>query len=67
MPTYPKLSFLKTPLTGVSAAKASGAWLIAVPHFVTVPESARVRSIKSLEQITFAKLEGLYADFTSTI
>ncbi|TRZ55599.1 MAG: HAD family phosphatase [Streptomycetaceae bacterium] len=54
-------------LTGVSAAKASGAWLIAVPHLVTIPESARVRSIKSLEQITFVKLEGLYADFTSTI
>ncbi len=54
-------------LTGVSAAKASGAWLIAVPHFVIVQESVRVRSIKSLEQITFSKLQDLYANFTAVI
>ena len=54
-------------LTGVNAAKASGAWLIAVPHLVRVEESARVRSIKSLEQITFSKLEKLYVDFSAEI
>jgi HAD superfamily hydrolase (TIGR01509 family) len=50
-------------LTGVSAAKASGAWLIAVPHLVVVNESERVRSIKSLEQLSFSKLQELFQDF----
>lgn len=54
-------------LTGVAAAIASGAWLIAVPHLVSVEEGARVRSIKSLEQLTFAKLNELAADFTCKI
>jgi HAD superfamily hydrolase (TIGR01509 family) len=54
-------------LTGVAAAQASGAWLIAVPHLVTVLESARVRSIRSLEQLSVAKLQELFADFSATI
>lgn len=54
-------------LTGVSAAKSSGAWLIAVPHLVVVPEEPRVRSIKSLEQISYEKLQELFKDFTTTI
>ena len=54
-------------LTGVSAAKSSGAWLIAVPHLVYVAEEVRVRSIKSLEQVTFNKLQELFNDFTTTI
>ena len=54
-------------LTGVAAAQASGAWLIAVPHLVTVLESARVRSIKSLEQLSFAKLQELFVDFSTAI
>lgn len=54
-------------LTGVRAAKASGAWLIAVPHLVSVEESARVRSIRSLEQMSYTKLELLYKDFTISI
>ena len=54
-------------LTGVAAAQASGAWLIAVPHLVTVLESARVRSIRSLEQLSLAKLQELFADFSATI
>jgi len=54
-------------LTGVTAAQASGAWLIAVPHLVTVLESARVRSIRSLEQLSLAKLQELFADFSATI
>ena len=54
-------------LTGVTAAQASGAWLIAVPHLVTVLESARVRSIRSLEQLSVAKLQELFADFSATI
>ncbi len=54
-------------LTGVAAAKASGAWLIAVPHLVTVPESARVRSVKSLEQLSISTLKELYCDFGAVI
>ena len=54
-------------LTGVEAAKASGAWLIAVPHLVTVPESARVRSIHSLEQLSVSTLKELYLNFGAVI
>ena len=54
-------------MIGVAAAQASGAWLIAVPHLVTVLESARVRSIRSLEQLSFSKLEELFVDFSAAI
>jgi HAD superfamily hydrolase (TIGR01509 family) len=54
-------------LTGVGAATSSGAWLVAVPHLVHVDESKRVRVIKSLEQLSFAKLQELFKDFSITI
>jgi HAD superfamily hydrolase (TIGR01509 family) len=54
-------------LTGMSAATASGAYLIAVPHMVKIEESARVRVISSLEQMSFETLTILFRDFTSTI
>lgn len=54
-------------LTGAAAATASGAWLIAVPHLVSVQESARVRSIKSLGQLSYSKLSELAVDFTCAI
>ncbi|MDO8646256.1 MAG: HAD family phosphatase [Candidatus Planktophila sp.] len=54
-------------LTGVSAAKSSGAWVIAVPHLVFVPQEPRVRCIKSLTQISLNKLQALFKDFTTTI
>lgn len=54
-------------LTGVQAAKSSGAWLIAVPHLVEVPEGDRVRSIRSLEQLSFSKLQKLYHNFQTKI
>ncbi len=54
-------------LTGVQAAISSGAWLIAVPHLVVVEESARVRSIESLEKLDYLKLTQLRKDFSSTI
>lgn len=54
-------------LTGVQAGRASGAWVIAVPHLVVIEESARVRSIKSLEQLSFSKLERLYLEFNVAI
>jgi HAD superfamily hydrolase (TIGR01509 family) len=54
-------------LTGVGAATSSGAWLVAVPHLVHVDESARVRVIKSLEQLSFAKLQELHENFSTLI
>jgi HAD superfamily hydrolase (TIGR01509 family) len=54
-------------LTGVGAATSSGAWLVAVPHLVHVDESERVRVIKSLEQLSFTKVQELFKDFSTTI
>jgi len=54
-------------LTGVGAATSSGAWLVAVPHLVHVDESERVRVVKSLEQLSFAKLQELHEDFSTLI
>ena len=54
-------------ITGMTAAKASGAYPIAVPHLVSVAESERVRVIKSLEQLSYSKLSQLKCDFSSTI
>jgi hypothetical protein len=53
-------------LTGVAAATSSGAFLIAVPHFVTVNESARVRVIKSLEELDIEALKNYHADFIAS-
>jgi HAD superfamily hydrolase (TIGR01509 family) len=54
-------------LTGMNAAIASGAYLIGVPHLVTIEESKRVRVIKSLEQLSYSKLKDLKTDFSSVI
>jgi HAD superfamily hydrolase (TIGR01509 family) len=54
-------------LTGVGAATSSGAWLVAVPHLVHVDESARVRVIRSLEQLNFTKVQELFKDFSIAI
>ena len=54
-------------LTGMSAAIASGAYLIGVPHLVAIEETARVRVIKSLEQLSFSKLTELKMDFSTAI
>jgi beta-phosphoglucomutase-like phosphatase (HAD superfamily) len=54
-------------ITGMSAAIASGAYLIGVPHLVSIEESARVRVIKSLEQLSFFKLSELKSDFARHI
>ena len=54
-------------LTGMSAAIASGAHLIGVPHLVTIEESPRVRVIKSLEQLSYSKLVELKSNFAAVI
>jgi len=58
---------LEDSITGMTAAKASGAYLIAVPQLVSVAESERVRVIKSLEQLSYSKLCELKSEFASTI
>jgi HAD superfamily hydrolase (TIGR01509 family) len=54
-------------LTGMNSAIASGAYLIAVPHLVSMDESERVRVIHSLEQLSFPKLQELYTNFSASI
>jgi len=54
-------------ITGITAAKASGAFLIAVPHLVSVAESERIRVIDSLNQLSYSKLSQLKSNFSSTI
>ena len=54
-------------LTGMQAATSSGAYLIAVPHLVTIAESSKVRVISSLEQMSFAKLQNLFRNFAAQI
>jgi HAD superfamily hydrolase (TIGR01509 family) len=54
-------------LTGMNAAIASGAYLIGVPHLVSIDESERVRVIKSLEQLSYSKLQDLKMDFSTAI
>ena len=54
-------------LTGMRAATSSGAFLIAVPHLVHIDESEKVRVVKSLEELSYEKLQGLHENFSSTI
>ena len=54
-------------LTGMSAAIASGAHLVGVPHLVSIEESERVRVITSLEQMSYSKIKELKADFSIII
>ena len=54
-------------LTGMKAATSSGAFLIAVPHLVSIEESAKVRVIKSLKQLSFEKVSQLHTDFAVSI
>jgi HAD superfamily hydrolase (TIGR01509 family) len=54
-------------LTGMKAAVASGARLIAVPHLVSIDESERVRVIKSLNQLNYSKLQELHQNFQTAI
>jgi HAD superfamily hydrolase (TIGR01509 family) len=58
---------LEDSLTGMKAAIGSGAFLIAVPHLVTIDESDRIRVIKSLEQLSYPVLTSLRNDFTVKI
>lgn len=48
-------------LTGVTAAKASGAWVLAVPHLVPIEKSGRVDVTDSLTNWNYEKLAIKYA------
>ena len=47
---------LEDSLTGVKAATSSGAFTIAVPHFVKVEAGHRLRVISALSELSFEKL-----------
>ena len=47
---------LEDSLTGVTAAKASGAWVLAVPHLVPIEKSGRVDVTESLANWSYEKL-----------
>lgn len=46
--------------TGVQAATSSGAFTIAVPHFVEIAPREKLRVIKTLEELDFQKLQFNY-------
>jgi len=51
---------LEDSLTGVTAAKASGAWVIAVPHLVPIEKNGRVEVTTSLANWDYQKLATKY-------
>jgi len=52
---------LEDSLTGVTAAKASGAWVLAVPHLVPIEKGGRVDVTESLANWSYEKLALKYA------
>ena len=46
--------------TGITAAVASGAFVVAVPHYVEVQEKARLKVISSFEDISVTDLENWF-------
>ena len=54
---------LEDSLTGVSAARASGAKVIAVPHLVKIDVDFQTRVIKSLEELDIDVLREFYANW----
>jgi len=52
---------LEDSLTGVTAAKASGAWVLAVPHLVPIEKIGRVDVTDSLAKWSYEKLTLKYA------
>jgi len=52
---------LEDSLTGVTAAKASRAWVLAVPHIVPIEKSGRVDTTTSLANWSYEKLSIKYA------
>lgn len=54
---------LEDSATGVKAAQASGARVIAVPHLVKIAEDAQTKIVHSLEELSFERLKELYRNW----
>ena len=54
---------LEDSATGVKAAQASGARVIAVPHLVKIAEDAQTKIVHSLEELSFERLNELYLNW----
>ena len=54
---------LEDSATGVRAAQASGAKVIAVPHLVKISEDAQTKIVHSLEELSYAKLQEIYLNW----
>ena len=51
---------LEDSANGVAAAKASGAWVVAIPHLVSIAESERVAVVSSVRELSMEALWRLY-------
>ena len=58
-----KCLILEDSATGVKAAQASGAKVIAVPHLVKISEDAQTKIVHSLEELSYAKLQEIYLNW----
>jgi len=54
---------LEDSLTGVTAARASGAKVVAVPHLVKIDEDYQTKVIESLEEVSLDLLHEFYAQW----
>lgn len=52
---------LEDSATGVQAAEKSGGWVIAIPHLVKIETKGRVKTYRSLEELTFMELSNFYS------
>ena len=46
--------------TGLTAARASGAFVVGIPHLVEVPEEPRLKIVKSFSDVSLKDLENWY-------
>jgi len=53
---------LEDSLTGISAARASGAWVLAIPHIVSVDQDRRTRVVNSLVDLSLAEISSLFTE-----
>ncbi len=56
---------LEDSATGVTAAHASGAMVVAIPHLVPITAGDRIRVVSSVADLSRWRLQELYLDFTS--
>ena len=57
-----KSLILEDSLTGISSARASGAWVLAIPHIVEVEAGPRTRVVDSLVDLSLAEISSLFTD-----